>query len=247
MIENQIVRAITQPARRAAGAGSARAADEAVTLASENTLDRAGHYAGSWVDRLMARHPTLNRFYNWIYGALSHPANTPIVGNLGQLDRNLLRGEQPGALGFAALRKDGVGAVVNLRREEDWERKLVVQNGMKSYRIGLPGLGAPSDRDGIRFLTLVTDPATVSDAAHPKVFFHCEHGADRTGAMAAIYRIAAQGWSVDAAISEMAKFHFHQGFEDANEEFVRRFARYWQTLPQVTQDKVLHRVAPRSV
>lgn len=243
MIENQLVRAIARPVARRTAEASTRAADETATKAAESSLDRVGHDAGSWVDRLMARHPRLNRFYNWVYGTLSHPKASAVVGNMGQLTDTVVRGEQPSALGFATLREDGVGAVINLRHEEDWERQLVENNGMKYFRVGLPGLGAPTERDGLRFLSIVTDPKTVSDPAHPKVYFHCEHGADRTGAMAATYRIAAQGWSVDDALAEMKQYHFHQGFEDANAEYVRRFARYWAGLPQAAKDRVLHRAA----
>ena len=32
---------------------------------------------------------------------------------------------------------------------------------------------------------------------------HCQHGADRTGLMSAMYRIIEQGWTKEAAIREM--------------------------------------------
>jgi protein tyrosine/serine phosphatase len=61
------------------------------------------------------------------------------------------------------------------------------------------------DKDVIRFLQIVTDSNCTP------VFVHCQHGADRTGTMCAIYRIAVQGWSKDNAIEEMTKggFDFH--------------------------------------
>ena len=34
------------------------------------------------------------------------------------------------------------------------------------------------------------------------IFFHCRRGADRTGAMAAMYRIANQGWGAEKAYGE---------------------------------------------
>jgi len=60
--------------------------------------------------------------------------------------------------------------------------------------------------DVVRFLQIVTDEN------HTPVFVHCRHGADRTGMMCAIYRIAVQGWSKDEAIEEMTKggFGFHR-------------------------------------
>ena len=35
------------------------------------------------------------------------------------------------------------------------------------------------------------------------VLIHCMHGADRTGVVAAVYRMAVQGWSREAAMKEM--------------------------------------------
>jgi len=47
--------------------------------------------------------------------------------------------------------------------------------------------------------------------ARTPVFFHCKHGADRTGTMCAVYRIAVCGWSKDEAIAEMTQggFGYH--------------------------------------
>ena len=38
------------------------------------------------------------------------------------------------------------------------------------------------------------------------------HGADRTGTMAAIYRMIEHGWSADEAVSEIRNFGFHPIF-----------------------------------
>ena len=55
----------------------------------------------------------------------------------------------------------------------------------------------PEDEDVVRFLKLVTNPA------NGPFLIHCQHGADRTGTMVAIYRIAVQGWTKQDAIKEM--------------------------------------------
>ena len=64
----------------------------------------------------------------------------------------------------------------------------------------------PESKDIVRFLKIVSDSNSVP------VFVHCQHGADRTGLMCAIYRIAVQGWSKDEAIKEMTEgdFGFHE-------------------------------------
>lgn len=185
---------------------------------------------------LLSKIPLLYNLGIKLYGALSKPkVDTPVVGNLGQLAPNLERGAQPTQQGFATLKQSGVQTVINLRPEEQWEEPMVKNLGLKYVYLPLPPVAAPTNEQALQFLSLATDPA------NGKVFFHCLHGADRTGAMAAAYRIAAQGWTADQAIAEMPKYHFHEGFEDKKLDFVRQFAGYWQSLPTEQQNQILHR------
>jgi protein tyrosine/serine phosphatase len=64
----------------------------------------------------------------------------------------------------------------------------------------------PEDEDVLRFLRIVTD------TNRAPVFVHCLHGSDRTGTMIAIYRMAVENWSKEAAIEEMTRggFGFHR-------------------------------------
>ncbi len=61
------------------------------------------------------------------------------------------------------------------------------------------------NEDVVTFLKIVTDPA------RGPVMVHCLHGADRTGTMVAVYRMAVDGWSKDDAINEMVAggYGFH--------------------------------------
>ena len=42
----------------------------------------------------------------------------------------------------------------------------------------------------------------INNPANYPIFFHCRRGADRTGAMAALYRIAIERWDARQAYSE---------------------------------------------
>ena len=66
------------------------------------------------------------------------------------------------------------------------------------------------DEEVVRFLKIVTD------GERTPAFVHCQRGADRTGTMCAIYRVAVQGWSKDEAIEEMTKggFGFYSGWKN---------------------------------
>ena len=65
------------------------------------------------------------------------------------------------------------------------------------------------------------------------VLIHCKHGQNRTGLIAAMYRIVYQGWSKQQAIAEMrgAGFGGQERFEDA-ERYVREvdLTRFGQAL-----------------
>ena len=54
-------------------------------------------------------------------------------------------------------------------------------------------------------------PWSMTPARVP-VLVHCQHGADRTGSMIAVYRVIVQGWSKDDAIREMKEggYGFHR-------------------------------------
>jgi protein tyrosine/serine phosphatase len=63
----------------------------------------------------------------------------------------------------------------------------------------------PEDEDVIRFLKIV------SNTNNGPYLLHCLHGADRTGTMVAIHRMAFEGWTKQEAIKEMTDggFGYH--------------------------------------
>jgi len=134
--------------------------------------------------------------------------NLPGAPNLHKVSDDLYRGAQPSDEGFRQLEKMGIKTVVNLRSSHSDQDKL------KGTNLGYEHIPMtawhPENEDVLRFLKIVTDPNRTP------VFVHCQHGADRTGTMCAIYRIAVQGWTKDEAIGEMTKgdFGFHGIFEN---------------------------------
>lgn len=143
------------------------------------------------------------------------------VRNFGQVTETLYRGAQPTAEGFASLKKLGVQAVVNFRRDPDRiaaERLIVEQLGMRYISIPWRGKDDPSDAQVAEFLSFVrANPTT-------KVFVHCRRGAERTGLMVAAFRMATQGWTPSQAVEEMEKYDF-RGFR------FRHLKRYVQEFP----------------
>ncbi len=142
--------------------------------------------------------PTEDRPESWAQRV--HVEGAP---NLFQVSDSLYRSAQPTAEGMRNLKDLGVVTVVNLRsfhsdRDEIGTTALAYEHiYMKAWH--------PEHKEIIRFLQIVTD------AKRAPVLVHCQHGADRTGTMTAVYRIAVQGWTKEEAIKEMINggFGFH--------------------------------------
>lgn len=135
----------------------------------------------------------------------AQPLEKPGLPNLHQVSDALFRGAQPEPVGFAELKKMGIATIVNLRgfhSDRDEIRAAGLgENDLKYVHIRMHAWNA-EDEDIVAFLKIMADKKN-----HP-VFVHCKHGADRTGTMVVIYRIAIQGWSVEDALKEM----LHGGF-----------------------------------
>jgi len=123
--------------------------------------------------------------------------------NLHSLDDGVYRGAQPTAEGFRNLWNRGIYTVINLRSAHS-DRDLIRGTGLAYFEIPMRPWDV-DERKIRKFLKIILTPGI------RPVFFHCEHGADRTGVMAAAYRVAVHCWSVEVAIDEMVygPFGFH--------------------------------------
>jgi protein tyrosine phosphatase (PTP) superfamily phosphohydrolase (DUF442 family) len=136
------------------------------------------------------------------------------VPNFHKVSDDLYRGAQPSAEGMRELKKLGIKTIINLRsfhsdRDEIGDTGLAYEHiYMKTWH--------PEEKEVVRFLQIV------ADKDRTPVFVHCRRGADRTGMMCAVYRIAVQGWSKAEAIEEMTKggFGFYRGWQNLV-EYVR--------------------------
>jgi protein tyrosine phosphatase (PTP) superfamily phosphohydrolase (DUF442 family) len=139
----------------------------------------------------------------------------PGLPNFHKVSKELYRGAQPTAEGIKQLEKLGVKTIVNLRSLHS-DRDEMKGTGLSYEHIGMTTWNV-EDKDVLRFLRIITD------SSRTPVFVHCQHGADRTGTMCAIYRIVVQGWSKDEAIEEMTKggFCFHH---------------FWRNLPDYVRN-----------
>ena len=133
----------------------------------------------------------------------AQPVSLEGVPNLHRVSDTLYRSAQPTAEGMKNLKRMGIKTIVNLRAFHSDEDEIG-EIGLDNEHIGMH-TWHPKKEDAVRFLGVVTDPDRLP------VLVHCLHGADRTGTMCALYRIAIQGWTKQAAITEMTEggFSFH--------------------------------------
>ena len=117
----------------------------------------------------------------------------------------------------------GVRTVINLRGEnedEPWyenERATAEQTGVKLVDIRMSANALPSREN----LLLLFD--TFESTEYP-ILIHCQGGADRTGAAAAIWRMEIRGDSRAAAMTELSLAYGHfEAVHPEMDELVRIF------------------------
>ena len=134
--------------------------------------------------------PSSNRLAHW-----AQPIQLKGAPNLFKVSDTLYRSAQPTAEGMRNLAAMGIKTIVNLRsfhsdRDEIRGLNLAYDHiYMKAWH--------PEEHEAVRFLQIATD------SANSPVLVHCQHGADRTGVMVALYRVAVQGWTKKEALKEM--------------------------------------------
>ncbi len=155
----------------------------------------------------------------------------PGLPNLYRVSADLYRGAQPTTQGFQELQKLGIKTVVNLR-ETNGEQTTLAELGLAYQPIPMTAWSVHDD-EVVQFLRIVGTPG------HAPVFVHCQRGADRTGLVCAVYRIAIQDWTKDEAIAEMTQggFRFNRGYQnvvnylrDLNVEQIKQRAGLTPTL-----------------
>lgn len=133
----------------------------------------------------------------------------PGVSNFGRVNARLYRGAQPTSEGYRSLAAAGVQVVVRLSLGDEGaatEAAEVSALGMQPVDLPWSAMAEPTREQVAAFMALLADDP------HCVVFVHCKHGADRTGTMIAMARIAFDGWTPECALREMRAFHYHDIF-----------------------------------
>jgi protein tyrosine/serine phosphatase len=119
------------------------------------------------------------------------------VPNLHRISPMLFRSEQPTALGMKNLEKLGIRTVVNLRYFNNDDKEVrgttlrTERTKILTWRIG--------DKHVIEVMRML------KQSENGPFLIHCQHGADRTGLMSAMYRVLEQGWTPSDALAELTE------------------------------------------
>lgn len=127
----------------------------------------------------------------------------PGLPNLFKVNDGLYRGAQPTAEGIEELERMGIKTIVSLRSMHS-DKDILGDANITLVRIPMNAWNV-RNKDVVQFLWLATDPDRLP------VFVHCQHGADRTGTVCAVYRVIVDGWTKQQALDEMTNggFGFH--------------------------------------
>ena len=141
-----------------------------------------------------APHP---RPANW-----AQPVASTAIPNWHKIDDGLYRSRQPNRKGFEAAKEMGIRTIVNLRSTHS-DVKLVDGLGFNLVEIPMVAYNLSEDK--------IVRAVRAIQAGPKPVLLHCQQGADRTGVVAATYRVVVQGWTKDEAIAELKKggYGFH--------------------------------------
>ena len=119
------------------------------------------------------------------------------VPNLHRLTPTLYRSEQPTALGMKNLEKLGIRTVINLRAFND-DRDEMRGTALRAVHV-------PVHTWHLETEDIVAVMRELRRPENGPFLIHCQHGADRTGLMSAMYRMLEQDWSADDALRELVE------------------------------------------
>jgi protein tyrosine phosphatase (PTP) superfamily phosphohydrolase (DUF442 family) len=136
--------------------------------------------------------------------ALATTIAAPAISNFDIVSEGLWRGAAPSNQALQKLADSGVKTIVDLRmagQGAQEEASRAKKLGIKYVHIPLGFMGPSLFKVG-QFLNIVNNPA------NQPVFVHCRYGADRTGALVAVFRVIHDHWSFNQAYTEMRSHHF---------------------------------------
>ena len=121
------------------------------------------------------------------------------VPNLYRITADLYRSGQPDVEGFHNLHSLGVKSVLSMRQTVN-DATLATGTTLILHRIPMKSRYV-AEKSGSKVVAAMQ--ALKQSLALGPTLIHCHHGSDRTGLIAALYRMLYQDWSREAALQEL--------------------------------------------
>jgi len=123
--------------------------------------------------------------------------------NLYKINDSIYRCEQPDNTAFQELSNIGIKSLLDLKKNHT-DSTIAGQNPVHIYNVGM-------DSDNFTDKEIIAALKIILHAPKP-IAVHCQHGADRTGVVIAMYRICFQNWTKEQAIDELRNggYNFHE-------------------------------------
>lgn len=143
----------------------------------------------------------------------------PMIGmeleNFYQMTEQVYRSKQPDDEEMERLEAMGIRSVLNLRAYHTDEDEAK-GTALKLFHVPVDA-GDIDDGFVVRALRMI-------DSAEKPILIHCWHGSDRTGVVAAMYRMVFQGWSREQAMDEFINggYGYHANFYPNIERYLQR-------------------------
>ena len=126
------------------------------------------------------------------------------IKHFDKVDKNLYRGGQPDEKGLELLKKMGIKKVINFR----YEKCLIEKERQSVEALGMEYINIPWNIINFYDKELFNNFfEEIKDKNKRPVFFHCKRGSERTGVIAAAYKIKIQGLSLEEAIKDSEKYN----------------------------------------
>ncbi len=130
-------------------------------------------------------------------------SNDEDLPNFHQITENIFRGGQPTAEGIKRLARLGIKTIINFRDTQESvlrEKMIAEAEGLRFINLRLSNWFKAKDYE----IEIILQEILKSE--NQPVFIHCKRGADRTGTVAAVYRMQYEGWTAEQADQEAKKY-----------------------------------------
>lgn len=151
------------------------------------------------------------------FTSVSAFAKQPSLGHFSQVSEGIYRGGRPDFAALPLLLDYHIKTVIDLQGGDHWltafepgeKPEMIEKEEAISLELGFQFANYPLssvkkvNAEEEKWIGEVL--ALMADPLNRPVFIHCEHGADRTGLVIALYRVFYEGWTAKTAHDEMMK------------------------------------------